>query len=79
MAEQHVHQYHFTRERDVLTMAEKALDWPTYVPERIVAVELCSCGDVHDIEWMSSDSRGSIPGWMVRRFRAYFDHEAEEH
>jgi len=76
MAGEHQHQFHFTREPDVLAMTATALDWPDYVPERIVAVQMCSCGELHDIEWMSGDSRGSIPGWMARRYRDYFDREA---
>jgi hypothetical protein len=77
MAKQHEHEYHFTREPDVLAMTAKALDWPDYVPEKIVAVQLCTCGELHDIEWMAVDSRGSIPGWMARRYRDYFDREAQ--
>ncbi len=78
MAESHQHTYHFTQDPDVLHMTARALDWPDYVPEKIVAVELCGCGELKDIEWMAHDSRGSIPGWMARRFRDYFDREAEQ-
>ncbi|MDA0353444.1 MAG: hypothetical protein O3A10_14730 [Chloroflexi bacterium] len=77
MPDTHQHKFHFTREPDVLHMTARALDWPDRVPEKIVAVELCDCGELKDIEWMAHDSRGSIPGWMARRFRDYFDHEAE--
>jgi hypothetical protein len=60
----------------VLVLTAKVLDCPEYVPERIVAIQLCTCGALHDIEWMSGDSRDSIPGWMACRFRDYFDREA---
>ena len=78
MAEVHTHSFHFTHDPDVLHMTARALDWPDYVPEKIVAIELCGCGELKDIEWMSHDSRGSIPGWMARRYRDYFDHEATQ-
>jgi hypothetical protein len=78
MPDDHQHSFHFTQDPDVLNMTRRALDWPDYVPEKIVAVELCECGEIKDIEWMAGDSRGSIPGWMARRFRDYFDHEAED-
>jgi hypothetical protein len=70
MAEQHKHQYHFMREPDVLAMTVKALDCPDYVPERIVEVHVCTCGELHDIEWMAGGLSTSIPDWMARRFRA---------
>ncbi len=52
MATDHEHKFHFTQEPDVLHMTQRALDWPDEVPEKIVAVELCSCGELKDIEWM---------------------------
>jgi hypothetical protein len=78
MADVHQHTFHFTRDPDVLHMTARALDRSEDVPEKVVPVELCECGEIKDIEWIAHDPRGSIPGCKARRYRDYFDREAEQ-